>query len=73
MTESETTEMYEIGPPYRGDVVVGESKRRLKSAIHTLREEERQARKLDDEEQAEKYRKAANAHENALAELETEA
>ena len=52
------------------DPTVKEAKRLLKKRSRKLREEERLARKRWDEEDAETYRVAANAIENAIAELE---
>lgn len=50
--------------------VMENTKRRLGKKSQKLRHEERMARKRDDEEQAEEYRKAANALENALSAVE---
>lgn len=50
--------------------VVRNMKRELSSRVQQLREEERLCRKNEDEENAEEYRRAANAMEDALAELE---
>lgn len=49
---------------------VNEAKRQVKHRVRKLREEEKNARRRSDEEQADTYRRAANALENALAELE---
>ena len=49
---------------------VSQLKRGLEGRARKLREEERLARKRSDDENAEEYRKAANAIENAIAELE---
>lgn len=49
---------------------VKESGRQLRKRARKLREEERMARKRHDEEQAEEYREAANALEDAIAEVE---
>lgn len=52
------------------ETTIEAAKRELEQRSRDMRHEERMARKRWDEDDAEKYRIAANAIENAIAELE---
>jgi len=70
MTTKERQERREDRFRCIAEPTVRNQKHTLEKASRKLRREERMARNRLDEDDAEEYRKAANAVENAIAELE---